>query len=447
MSAEQLNGIAEPGIVRNSRGRIVETGWPPIKSDQWPIAHKELSDAVSEQADYERLLRGLPVDNIDRFGTLRYGSGVFNSGRVTLGWRLKDVLDTKFAAVAGTDEKVRYCDIGGGDGSLVINAVLPYRARRSVQGSQLETTMTTLLDYGIRYSGWTAVDRTVETGVELPPDEFYQAFDVISAQNSIYFWSQYPELATLNVAKMLKPGGVFLATLPKKPLDVKNEAGFDPLSYLQSNHHLKVTDVDSDSLEDGHIIEMRKSEAVVEPLKYAELVKPNGIPVSPSQTPCHPRVYNNPAVYTDRFKDRVANTIPDSVRADIEAIEGILGSKTGIKVTRRGIVHGDTILTFDDPSLHMRVSEGKFVEVQYANATIALDTREGHRREFTPYSHPMPLEKLRAYALDYKVESQFDLRIPSWYGNNVMDQGWPLAMYFRNFAIMFNNLGLQEVER
>jgi len=39
------------------------------------------------------------------------------------------------------------------------------------------------------------------------------------------------------------------------------------------------------------------------------------------------------------------------------------------------------------------------------------------------------------------------IRCHAWYIHNFLDNGLPLIHYFRNFAIMFNNLGLKELEK
>lgn len=261
MLVEHLSGNhpVEPGVVRNDVGRIIETGWPQIPPDQWSVAYAELHAAIKKQIMIEELMeQGMMRD---RRGALRFGNGLFNISDVSLGRDLSDAIYLKLEDLADeADGVVKVCDIGGGDGSLLGNVVWQFRGRFAVYdgAGKIETTMTSLIDFGLREITTTSVDRTVLTSVELPPDDFYQAFDIVTAQNSVYFWSSYPELATFNVYKMLKSDGLLLATLPQEPFNIQNETNFRPLEYLQSNPYFKIIGVDDHRLQSGYIVGMQR---------------------------------------------------------------------------------------------------------------------------------------------------------------------------------------------
>jgi len=90
--------------------------------------------------------------------------------------------------------------------------------------------MTTLINHDpeVLAGRMGAIDNLlVGMAVELPGDDLFERFDVIVAQNSVFFWSHYPELALLNMYKMLKPGGVILVTVPIAPQPVAGDEVLD----------------------------------------------------------------------------------------------------------------------------------------------------------------------------------------------------------------------------
>jgi SAM-dependent methyltransferase len=85
--------------------------------------------------------------------------------------------------------------------------------------------MTTLVhhDQDMLGKNKDAIDHLRTMAVELPPDDMIEAFDIITAQNSVFYWSDHPELALLNIWKMLKPGGTLLATIPPRQREINGE--------------------------------------------------------------------------------------------------------------------------------------------------------------------------------------------------------------------------------
>lgn len=209
--------IPEPGIIRNSEGRIIATGWPDVPKGQWPFAYKELGKSVARQARKELDLRKHAPQNI--FGAYKTREGlVFNLADKTLIVCLKSEVDSRMNRRKGEDV-VRICDIGGGIGTLLTSGVAEYKSpyeNKPRIGKYLNTTLTTLVIHDKdsldekRY----AIDDIKPMAIELPPNDFYGRFDIIIAQNSVFFWSAHPELATLNLWKILRKGGVVLATIP-----------------------------------------------------------------------------------------------------------------------------------------------------------------------------------------------------------------------------------------
>lgn len=189
-----------------------------------------------------------------------------------------------------------------------------------------------------------------------------------------------------------------------------------------------------------------KVKIISEPLQYRQLINPNAPAnriLEPNRIPVHPKVYTSPDLFTLTFASHVAQAVPASILKDIIAIEEALEIKLNIDSQQHQITQGSTTLQFEDFQITANPNS-RFVEVSYLpSSNIALDTRAGHQVTFRPTkSYPMPLEKL----IDYGFQpDNFDSYLPTWYIHNLSHVGLPGFLYFRNFAIMFNNLGLQKL--
>lgn len=180
-------------------------------------------------------------------------------------------------------------------------------------------------------------------------------------------------------------------------------------------------------------------------LEYEELIAPNrlaGRIIEPHKIPVHPSVYRADAVYTPEFAERVTQSLPDSIRKDVATIERIMGINLRLEVTDEALIHNGDELPFENFTVRANPN-AKFVEVSYVSSNIALDTREGYQAKLRPSAtHPMPQDKLRAYGFN---PEQLDIQLPTWYIHNLSHVGFGGFLIYRNFVIMFNNLGLREV--
>ena len=150
---------SENEVVRNSKGRIVQTGWPFAQPDLWPEAYTEIFHMHEEQKKYEKLL--MDIGEVDAFGAIRYGGNlVFNLSAITLRDKLIDNIHAKVNSPGLDREAVRVCDIGGGDGNLLGNVMYKFRSKYALpnlHGREVRTTMTSLTDFGVGYSNREAV--------------------------------------------------------------------------------------------------------------------------------------------------------------------------------------------------------------------------------------------------------------------------------------------------
>lgn len=181
-------------------------------------------------------------------------------------------------------------------------------------------------------------------------------------------------------------------------------------------------------------------------LRYEELIAPDRFVTKilmPNEIPVHPLVYNSDFAYTAEFIDKVEKSVVDSLKQDILTIDNTLGTRLRIAADNgkiRDLMNRSELIL---SSIEIFVnSEQRFVEVSYTSSNIALDTREGFKRRLNIYT-PLSLspDKLKEYSLHSE-----ETEIASWHIHNLNMGGFALAMYFRNFAIMFNNLGLRRLD-
>ena len=192
------------------------------------------------------------------------------------------------------------------------------------------------------------------------------------------------------------------------------------------------------------------------PLTYRELIKPERSRrkvLLPDKIPIAPDVYNNPACFTEEFVAKVRGRIVPSMMEDALVIGETFGEPTGFMITK------DFIITPDNPGYQLKFSEiehdvfpahlggGVSVDLTAASASIYRDNRdrELYICSWRPETenHPMSLERLREYAFDSSNPNEPRVRV--WHTHNLGGMGNGMDHYLRNFAILFNNLGLAEL--
>lgn len=213
---EVLSYAHEPGVVRNNVGRIVQTGWPHVPIEEYPRATQELRWYVDTQANDEfEWRRNIRRDKHGYFNVAT-GQNFFLSGTI-LDRHVKKAIR---ARMRSGNEVVTICDVGGGDGSLLVAATADWTGasgRFREEKHRLQTTLTTLInhDQETLASRQHAVHTVVEGfAIELPPENMAGQYDIVIAQRSVYNWSKFPELATQNLVRMCKPNGIIFATVP-----------------------------------------------------------------------------------------------------------------------------------------------------------------------------------------------------------------------------------------
>ncbi len=187
----------------------------------------------------------------------------------------------------------------------------------------------------------------------------------------------------------------------------------------------------------------------IEPLTYKELIVPGrlgGDILMPNEIPIHQLVYISDSVYTQDFIEEVHKAVSDSIKKDVSAIEKILKKEQKIKVIDNIIKDEISCSNKDVNSVNRIVDEEKKkIDIQYVGSSIGLNFHKDPTQWLTisPYEHPVGKEKLEKYS--YVQHEQ--IIVPTWYIHNLGDNGFGMELYFRNFAIMFNNIGLEKINR
>lgn len=195
-------------------------------------------------------------------------------------------------------------------------------------------------------------------------------------------------------------------------------------------------------------------------LEYGELVdldrsRKYGLSpiLDPREIPVHPKVFGSPNVYTQEFAQQVWISVPDSVKRDIAVIEGKTGVPVPVEVTNVSISE-----TQGDPTFREVERFGEFfvqanpkersvwVEPEFTATAINLGLDKEHFYKTGVHllkKGPIPIEKQRLYLTPPAKNTERG--IITWYSHNVGMARLPLLLILRNYAIQFNNLGLQRL--
>ena len=154
--------------------------------------------------------------------------------------------------------------------------------------------------------------------------------------------------------------------------------------------------------------------------------------LSPNQIPVHPSVYTNPSFYTSEFYGKILERLDESVENDAHKIKEILGLP--IVTEKEDIKYWTKIAD----------SERKSIDFGCIGSNIAIQPDSNIERILECESDFPNMTKERAMTFSM---SQDKLSVPTWYQHTPTESGISVFMYLRNFAILFNNLGVQELNK
>lgn len=185
-------------------------------------------------------------------------------------------------------------------------------------------------------------------------------------------------------------------------------------------------------------------------LEYGDLVSLNRIQLGlspilePKRIPVHPLIFKSPQLYTTEFAQKAFALVPESIRQDIMAIEDKVGEKIPVVLTSEGVYQTGEYKHeqfFNEFSVQANRS-GEAVGIEPRISADAINTWINRLQPVFDFPLiPKALE--RAYEVD---EDEFKHEgVIVWRAHNIGNASLPLMLVLRNFAIMFNNLGLQEL--
>jgi hypothetical protein len=169
-------------------------------------------------------------------------------------------------------------------------------------------------------------------------------------------------------------------------------------------------------------------------LIYDELLCPTSrfMPIlSPRYFPIHPTVYDSSFAYTPEFVNKILLALDNSVVEDVKAINQALGIEVKyepIKIKDFYIIANPTI---------------RSVDITYVGSNIAVQPG-AHIEHIIENDWDLPPRMIGERALLFSKETD-RLVIPSWYTHTPEENGTSVYLYLRNFAILFNNLGIEEL--
>ena len=188
-------------------------------------------------------------------------------------------------------------------------------------------------------------------------------------------------------------------------------------------------------------------------LLHAELIRPDLKDfLTPREIPLHPRVYESDFAFTPEFVDQVLVTIPKSVEVDIREVERMTGERLPVEIK------GQVVKQIGEDSwgdVLEEISEDCYTDPNSKYLWVGGDPNIVLHSDISPHigephrTHPMSKNKLRQYFVDpnkYKDEVGYRMEgTITWGQHNFLLGPISLQLVLRNFAIQFNNLGLQRL--
>lgn len=176
---------------------------------------------------------------------------------------------------------------------------------------------------------------------------------------------------------------------------------------------------------------------------HPELLRPMDMPV-------HPKVAKSDLPYKRDFVEEVRDAVPKLVIEDLKAIRDRLGTSLQFQVKPEGIFERNYREPIGDGFKYEEVNfigngRGTIVEKYATSIWFTFPTDEQDNDRFTErYEGQFPESIARAYRME--SEGAETKRFYTWQQHNPDDMGFAFALYLRNFAISFNNLGLDKLQ-
>jgi len=162
----------------------------------------------------------------------------------------------------------------------------------------------------------------------------------------------------------------------------------------------------------------------------------------PMEIPVYPRLLGERFAYSTDFLKEVLEKVYGTIRDDVEVIENTLGVNLEIELALDHIRHKDKKFLFKELEIISRRKLGE-TGISCAVGSTSSSTGENVIEKFAyDDGHPLPKEKAEIYAFS---NESWGIELGGWRTHNLTYQGFPFELIARNFAIEFNNLGLERI--
>ncbi len=167
--------------------------------------------------------------------------------------------------------------------------------------------------------------------------------------------------------------------------------------------------------------------------------------LGPRYIPVHPKVIAYDRAFSQPFIDSVRDYIPASMQEDLNAFRDRFKFSLDVLITEQGMRYSHQHILFDSIGWHAK--DGNSIDVAYGSSNIAL-VKTGRLSVPNPtlsldVSNAIPSDVLR----EYELERDGIKGHHTWYQHNALDNGIGLFLYFRNFAVTFNNMALEQIKK
>ena len=162
---------------------------------------------------------------------------------------------------------------------------------------------------------------------------------------------------------------------------------------------------------------------------YPEVLRPRHILV-------HPSVLEQPFAYLKEFVDQVMERVPELLKRDVETIERKLRVNLRVVIKPEGVLSENGVFLFNNVVRCIPRPNG----IQLGSAEMVVNP---HDSKCISEDILVPAHVLAAYT----VPGQRNPNLFAWSTHNITYQGFGFELFARNYAIGFNNLGLEQLAR
>ena len=149
--------------------------------------------------------------------------------------------------------------------------------------------------------------------------------------------------------------------------------------------------------------------------------------------PVHPYVLTMHNSYSEEFLAGVRSQVSEYIVRDLDAIREVLGIGLSIAAGKRMMRHLEGVFDYD--RVMREVFEGR-IRLAYLDYSFELDLNGP--------AIPLELVSVKSHPMGTRLEEYaYNGKVHFWQATNPESAPLHVQLYFRNFAIAWNNIGLE----